>query len=134
MIIGDFWMLYAKEDPIQTLVSAGFKDVARELEGLWRIVTSLRTVGLLDYALANEKAFQRLLTGTGVGISMRDGITPGWLQLQHFLVQSTGQSLTILSESVIAHQTTICDCEFRIFVEMIDNVNVYVRFLLASQS
>jgi predicted extracellular nuclease len=64
MIIGDL-NAYAKEDPIQTLVNAGYKDVARELEG--ELAYSYRFSGLLgslDYALANEQAFDAIVDVT----------------------------------------------------------------------
>jgi hypothetical protein len=64
MIIGDL-NAYAKEDPIQTLLSAGFKDVARELDG--PLAYSYRfdgQLGSLDYALANEKAFEAIVDVT----------------------------------------------------------------------
>lgn len=64
MIIGDL-NAYAKEDPIQTLVSAGFKDVAREFDG--PLAYSYRfdgQLGSLDYALANEKAFEAIVDVT----------------------------------------------------------------------
>jgi hypothetical protein len=64
MIIGDL-NAYAKEDPIQTLVSAGFKDVARELEGpLAYSYIFDGQLGSLDYALANEKAFEAIVDVT----------------------------------------------------------------------
>jgi predicted extracellular nuclease len=64
MIIGDL-NAYAKEDPIQTLQAAGFVDVARELEG--PLAYSYRFSGLLgslDYALANELAFDAVVDVT----------------------------------------------------------------------
>ena len=64
MIIGDL-NAYAKEDPIQTLLNAGFKDVARELEGPFAY--SYRFSGLLgslDYALANAQAFDAIVDVT----------------------------------------------------------------------
>ncbi|MFT6329115.1 MAG: putative extracellular nuclease/endonuclease I [Bermanella sp.] len=64
MIIGDL-NAYAKEDPIQTLLSAGFKDVARELEGPFSYSYRFDgQVGSLDYALANEKAFAAIVDVT----------------------------------------------------------------------
>ncbi|MBF7071909.1 ExeM/NucH family extracellular endonuclease [Glaciecola sp. MH2013] len=64
MIIGDL-NAYAKEDPIQTLLNAGFKDVARELDG--PLAYSYRfagQLGSLDYALANEAAFELVVDVT----------------------------------------------------------------------
>ena len=69
MVIGDL-SAYIKEDPIQTSVSAGFKDVARELEGPFAYSYRLDgQLGILDYALANEKAFTAIADVTELHIN-----------------------------------------------------------------
>lgn len=64
MIIGDL-NAYAKEDPIQTLVNAGFIDVARELEGPFAYSYRFDgKLGSLDYAMANQEAFEAIVDVT----------------------------------------------------------------------